>query len=210
MVTARAKNPCRIAARAAAAHCVHVFWIVHATEHSGARRFGCDKLNTTDRLARERLGDPPRLPRRLKGVSRANVAPGMLTHHFHGYAGLIAALTIRANKRQAGKLAQLGISRSWSQVDIAVAYFKELAKLDLSDEYFRLRRVAGRESWNWSATEEAELAGSFTALLEPLRNQLRFDRDEQSEMLMRILWAIYQRPLRLALIKALLPRGANH
>jgi hypothetical protein len=42
-------------------------------------------------------------------------------------------------------------------------------------------------------------------LLEPLRKQLKFDRGEQSEMLLRILWAIYQQPLRLALIKALLP-----
>ena len=45
----------------------------------------------------------------------------------------------------------------------------------------------------------------LTTLLEPLRKQLKFDRGEQSEMLLRILWAIYQKPLRLALIKALLP-----
>jgi hypothetical protein len=32
---------------------VHVFWIVHAAERSGAHRLGCNELNTTDRLGRE-------------------------------------------------------------------------------------------------------------------------------------------------------------
>ena len=40
-------------ARVALAHRVHVFWIVHAAERSGARRLGCDELNTSDGLARE-------------------------------------------------------------------------------------------------------------------------------------------------------------
>jgi hypothetical protein len=40
-------------ARVARAHGVHVFWIVHAAERSGARRLGCDELNASDGLARE-------------------------------------------------------------------------------------------------------------------------------------------------------------
>jgi hypothetical protein len=32
---------------------MHVFWIVHAPERSGARRLGRDDLNTGDGLARE-------------------------------------------------------------------------------------------------------------------------------------------------------------
>jgi Zn-dependent alcohol dehydrogenase len=39
--------------RVTVVHRVHVFCIVHAAEHSGARRLGCNELNTTDRLGRE-------------------------------------------------------------------------------------------------------------------------------------------------------------
>jgi hypothetical protein len=81
----------------------------------------------------------------------------------------------------------------------------ELAKLDLDDVNFRLRRVAGRASWDWNAADESELAQSFMELLEPLRKQLKLDKDKQSDDVLKALWAIYQQPLRLALIKALLP-----
>jgi hypothetical protein len=40
-------------ARVAVAYRVHVFWIVHAAERSGARRLRWDELNTSDRLVRE-------------------------------------------------------------------------------------------------------------------------------------------------------------
>ena len=70
---------------------------------------------------------------------------------------------------------------------------------------FRLRRVAGRASWDWNAADESELAQSFMELLEPLRKQLKLDKDKQSDDVLKALWAIYQQPLRLALIKALLP-----
>jgi hypothetical protein len=40
-------------ARVAVAHRVHVSWIVHVAERSGARRLRCDELITSDGLARE-------------------------------------------------------------------------------------------------------------------------------------------------------------
>src|SRR5262249_37481407 len=49
------------------------------------------------------------------------------------------------------------------------------------------------------------VTSSFMELLEPLRKQLKLDKDEQSDDVLKALWAIYQQPLRLALIKALLP-----
>src|SRR5262249_46163265 len=69
--------------RLARAHRVHVCWIVHAAEHNLARRLGCDELNTSDGLALEGLGNPPRLPRRLKGVSGEGVTRAVKDLHSH-------------------------------------------------------------------------------------------------------------------------------
>src|SRR5262249_14525863 len=69
--------------RLARAHRGHVSWIVHAGKHSHAGRLGGDELNTSDGLAREGLGNPPRLPRRLKGVSGDSVTRAVKDLHSH-------------------------------------------------------------------------------------------------------------------------------
>jgi hypothetical protein len=53
-------------ARVTIADRVHIFWIVHAAERSGARRFGCSELNTTDGLG----ATDSAIHRDFRGVSK--------------------------------------------------------------------------------------------------------------------------------------------
>jgi len=130
----------------------------------------------------------------------------MLTYHFRGgYTGLTAALTERLNLKQAEALQKFEPPKRGSQLDIAVAFFAQVARYDLDKKNLRLRRSAGRSSWDWGADEESKLAESFTMLIDPLRKHLRFENDINPEDTLKALWAIYLEPLRLALIGALLP-----
>src|SRR5258705_8845964 len=71
-------------------------------------------------------------------ADKAGVADGLLTHHFGSYAGLVAVLTGRLNGRQAEELENYAAPRGSSQLDIAVTFFRELAKLDLDTKNKKL------------------------------------------------------------------------
>ena len=137
-------------------------------------------------------------------ASKAGVAAGMLTHHFQGYARLVAGLTGRLIDLEADELGKLDVPKGRSQLETALAFFRALAGLDLDPKHRRLRKAAGKSSWEWDATDESALAASYMNLLEPLRKQLKLEKGLQSDDILKTLWAIYQQPLRLALIDALL------
>ena len=137
-------------------------------------------------------------------AATANVADGLVIHHFGSYAGLVAALTERLNERETDILNEFEFPKARSQLEKALAFFRALAELDLSPENARLRRMSCKMSWDWGLSDESMLAGGITTLLEPLRKHLKFNGAECTEALM-VLWAIYLLPLRLALNHTLLP-----
>jgi AcrR family transcriptional regulator len=135
----------------------------------------------------------------------AGVADGLIVHHFGSYAGLVAELTGRLNRRYAVELGQFATPAKLSRLDVASSFFTELAGLDLNPSNRRLRRMSCRMSWDWNAADEQKLAGSVLAMLQPLALQLKLPPTTTTEDLLMALWAIYLLPLRLALIGALLP-----
>lgn len=137
-------------------------------------------------------------------AATANVADGLVIHHFGSYAGLVAALTKRLNDRESETLREFEFPKARSQLEKALAFFRALAELDLNLQNSRLRRMSCKMSWDWSLSDESMLAGSVMTLLEPLRKHLKFGDRESAEVLM-VLWAIYLLPLRLALNRTILP-----
>lgn len=137
-------------------------------------------------------------------ADKAGVADGLLTHHFGSYAGLVAVLTSLLNKRQAEELENFDGPRGRSQLDIAVMYFRELAKLDLNPKNSRLRRMSCGMSWQWKPEDEDKLAPSVMSLLQPLKKLLKFERDVEPDDVLMTLQAIYLQALRLAFNNSLL------
>lgn len=138
-------------------------------------------------------------------TKKAKVADGLLIHHFGSYAGLIAILTSRLNKRQGQALESFGGSRGRSQLETAVAFFRELAKLDLNPKNSRLRRMSCEMSWRWKPIDEGQLTDSVPDLLRPLKKHLKFESDAAADEVLMTLWAIYLLPLRLAFNDSILP-----
>jgi hypothetical protein len=132
------------------------------------------------------------------------VADGLIVHHFGSYAGLVAELTHRLNERYKSQLEQFAPPTGISQLEIALSFFRELAKLDLHPRNKRLRRMSCRMSWDWKPTDEQKLAGSILILLQPLAKQLTMKNTISPDDALITLWAIYLLPLRLAQIDALL------
>jgi AcrR family transcriptional regulator len=140
----------------------------------------------------------------------AGVADGLIVHHFGSYAGLVAELTQRLNERYESQLERFAPPAGISQLDIALLFFRELAKLDLDPRNKRLRRMSCRMSWEWKPADEQKLAGSISRLLQPLSTRLTMKNTNSPDDALITLWAIYLLPLRLALIHALLPPSVVH
>jgi hypothetical protein len=138
------------------------------------------------------------------------VADGLIVHHFGSYAGLVAELTRRLNERYESQLERFAPPAGISQLDIALLFFRELAKLDLDPRNTRLRWMSCRMSWDWEPADEQKLAGSISTLLQPLSKRLTMKNTISPEEVLITLWAIYLMPLRLALIDALLSPSVVH
>jgi AcrR family transcriptional regulator len=140
----------------------------------------------------------------------AGVADGLIVHHFGSYAGLVAELTRRLNERYKSQLERFAPPAGISQLEIALLFFRELAKLDLHARNKRLRLMSCRMSWDWKPADEQKLAGSISTLLLPLSKRLTMKNTISPEDVLITLWAIYLLPLRLALIDALLSPSVVH
>jgi AcrR family transcriptional regulator len=145
-----------------------------------------------------------------KITEAAGVADGLIVHHFGSYAGLVAELTRRLNERYKSQLEQFAPPAGISQLEIALLFFRELAKLDLHPRNKRLRRMSCRMSWDWKPADEQNLAGSIAMLLQPLSKRLVMKNTISPDDALITLWAIYLLPLRLALIDALLSPSVVH
>ena len=136
-------------------------------------------------------------------ADKAGVAIGLVTHHFGSYAGLLAALDRRLNKRLGkGLPTATQLRAGGDRQESVVLFLCELARLDLADENRRLRKAAARASWDWGPENESKVQTSYSELFDPLANGLELDA-----YIVKALWAIYQEALRLRFNNIIQPPG---
>ena len=126
--------------------------------------------------------------------------PAAVSRYFH-YAALVSALNKDLNQDAAKVLR--GAAAGETALEAATNFFRALALFDLAPERRLLRRTAGKQSWERKHDERTSQSG-IKELLATLTAGLSRFNVGTPDRVAQALWELYQEPLRLALIDALL------